>query len=231
MVCIRSSLRRRVACFIRSLTLFSRWKTLTLPISALLSLPSTLKLFTALDDLVNAREVPRVSNLEVNLKVVTLGDKSAGKTSLIMRFIEGRFKMNSQPTIGALFLCKRGTTEDGFGFKLQVWDTSGDKRFEVSVVCYMCCVIFESLCELPPRRQKRVMPSPTVSYDSKHVYFCIGYPVFLTLTHNPCEHLFTFSLHLSPWRRCTSRRPISSSSVTMSLLERRSLRRTSGRRR
>ncbi|GMH99867.1 hypothetical protein TrST_g9154 [Triparma strigata] len=90
----------------------------------------------SLDDLVNAREVPRVSNLEVNLKVVTLGDKSAGKTSLIMRFIEGRFKMNSQPTIGALFLCKRGTTEDGFGFKLQVWDTSGDKRFESMAPLY-----------------------------------------------------------------------------------------------
>jgi len=85
------------------------------------------------DDLVADRESPRSV---LNLKVVTLGDKAAGKTSLILRFVEGRFKINSQPTIGALFLCKRGKTGEGLGFKLQIWDTSGDKRFESMAPLY-----------------------------------------------------------------------------------------------
>ena len=45
--------------------------------------------------------------------------------------MEGLFRANCQPTIGALFLAKRGRTGEGEGFKMHVWDTSGDKRFEV----------------------------------------------------------------------------------------------------
>jgi GTPase SAR1 family protein len=40
-------------------------------------------------------------------KVVILGAQGAGKTSLVVRFVENNFHRNEQSTIGASFLVKK----------------------------------------------------------------------------------------------------------------------------
>lgn len=72
------------------------------------------------------------------IKVVTLGDRSAGKTALIIRFIENNFRVATPPTIGASFLSKSSLLPPSCSIhvKFQVWDTSGDDRFSSMAPLY-----------------------------------------------------------------------------------------------
>ena len=83
----------------------------------------------------------------MEFKVVVLGDKGVGKTSLVLRHIEGHFSSKQQSTIGAFFLTKKVTFEDGSPAKMQLWDTAGQERFrsmagmyyrgaDAAIVCY-----------------------------------------------------------------------------------------------
>lgn len=83
-------------------------------------------------------------------KVVVLGDKGVGKTSLVLRYMEGYFSDKQQSTVGAFFLTKNVTVQ-GARMKMQLWDTAGQERFRsmapmyyrnahAAVVCYdMTC--------------------------------------------------------------------------------------------
>jgi small GTP-binding protein len=77
----------------------------------------------------------RLTN-SLEFKVVVLGDKSVGKTSLVLRYIEGTYSNNYQPTIGAFFLTKKVTSSDGTAFKMQLWDTAGQERFRAMAPMY-----------------------------------------------------------------------------------------------
>jgi small GTP-binding protein len=66
-------------------------------------------------------------------KVVVLGDKGVGKTSLVMRYIEGYFSENQQSTVGAFFLTKKVTVK-GKAMKMQLWDTAGQERFRYAIL-------------------------------------------------------------------------------------------------
>lgn len=85
----------------------------------------------------------------LNYKVVVLGDKNVGKTSLVCRYIEDTFRENNASTIGAFFLQKKEHLPDNEGLmaKLQVWDTAGQERYraiaslyyrnaDAAIVCY-----------------------------------------------------------------------------------------------
>ena len=62
-------------------------------------------------------------------KVVLLGDSAVGKSCLTVRFVQDRFTEFQEPTIGAAFLAKDLTTEDGNNIKLEIWDTAGQERY------------------------------------------------------------------------------------------------------
>jgi len=61
-------------------------------------------------------------------KVVLLGDSGVGKSSLVVRYVEGVFSNVVKSTIGASFFTKR-LTVNGAKVKLQIWDTAGQERF------------------------------------------------------------------------------------------------------
>ncbi|KAH9261625.1 hypothetical protein BASA81_000281 [Batrachochytrium salamandrivorans] len=61
---------------------------------------------------------------EKRYKVVCLGESSAGKTSLTLRFVKKEFVDSVEPTIGAGFMVGRiGSTT------FELWDTAGSERY------------------------------------------------------------------------------------------------------
>ena len=63
------------------------------------------------------------------IKLLLIGESSVGKTSIMFRFSDGMFSYSNIPTIGIDFKIK--TVEiDGKKVKLQIWDTSGQERFD-----------------------------------------------------------------------------------------------------
>eukprot|EP00698_Gefionella_okellyi_P020608 TRINITY_DN6489_c0_g1_i1.p1 TRINITY_DN6489_c0_g1~~TRINITY_DN6489_c0_g1_i1.p1 ORF type:complete len:236 (+),score=22.09 TRINITY_DN6489_c0_g1_i1:88-708(+) len=66
--------------------------------------------------------------VDVTLKLLFIGDTGSGKSCLLHRFVENRFKKDTGHTIGVEFGTK--TVEaSGKAVKLQVWDTAGQERF------------------------------------------------------------------------------------------------------
>lgn len=53
-------------------------------------------------------------------KLVVLGDRSVGKSSVLMRYVEGVFKPNQECTIGAAFLTKI-IRHDEKNLKFEIW--------------------------------------------------------------------------------------------------------------
>lgn len=68
--------------------------------------------------------------------MVLLGDTSSGKTSLVLRFVEGTYKDGRNATIGAFFLTKRLTVDGTLCCKLLLWDTSGQEQFQRLALTY-----------------------------------------------------------------------------------------------
>nr|XP_039264618.1 ras-related protein Rab-9B-like [Styela clava] len=63
------------------------------------------------------------------LKVVLIGDGGVGKSSLMNRYITGKYDGQSYHTIGVEFLNKNITLENK-KYTLQIWDTAGQERFK-----------------------------------------------------------------------------------------------------
>lgn len=63
-------------------------------------------------------------------KVVLIGNSSAGKTSLVSRFIDHHFDGDTQKaTVGVQFGVASIPLQSGAKAKLQVWDTAGQERY------------------------------------------------------------------------------------------------------
>ena len=62
------------------------------------------------------------------LKVVTAGDGGVGKTTLLHRYIEGKFLADTRMTIGVEFFLQELTIDDR-PILLQLWDFGGQERF------------------------------------------------------------------------------------------------------
>ena len=62
------------------------------------------------------------------IKIVIIGAPGAGKTSLMLRFIENHYDESYISTIGVDFKLKTIRMGDDI-LKLQVWDTAGQERF------------------------------------------------------------------------------------------------------
>ena len=53
---------------------------------------------------------------------------SAGKSSLVLRFVKGQFHEHQESTIGAAFLTQTVCAEDRT-IKFEIWDTAGQERY------------------------------------------------------------------------------------------------------
>ncbi|KAJ3254644.1 hypothetical protein HK103_007054 [Boothiomyces macroporosus] len=64
----------------------------------------------------------------VQVKLVLLGEAAVGKSSIVLRFVNGEFQDNKEPTIGAAFLTQKCKLDDKI-IKFEIWDTAGQERF------------------------------------------------------------------------------------------------------
>lgn len=72
---------------------------------------------------------------EYLVKVIIIGESSVGKTNILLRYCENKFKPNYTATIGVDFKVKSiqiGETK----LKMQIWDTAGQERYHNIVQTY-----------------------------------------------------------------------------------------------
>ncbi|KAJ3305551.1 hypothetical protein HDV03_001417 [Kappamyces sp. JEL0829] len=73
-------------------------------------------------------DAPGTNLKPVQVKLVLLGEAAVGKSSLVLRFVNGEFQDNKEPTIGAAFLTQKCKLEEKI-IKFEIWDTAGQERF------------------------------------------------------------------------------------------------------
>lgn len=60
------------------------------------------------------------------LKIISTGDGGVGKTTLLYRYVEGKFLTNTKSTLGVDFFLKKYHTNDK-EIELQLWDFGGQR--------------------------------------------------------------------------------------------------------
>jgi small GTP-binding protein len=70
------------------------------------------------------------------LKVLTAGEGGVGKTTLLHRYVEGKFSSETKMTIGVEFFLKE-LNIDGQKVLLQLWDFGGQERFRFLLESYV----------------------------------------------------------------------------------------------
>ena len=65
---------------------------------------------------------------EISLKILILGDSSVGKTSLLLKYVDGYFPTIYVATIGIEYKIKT-ININGTEINLHIWDTAGQERF------------------------------------------------------------------------------------------------------
>ena len=78
-------------------------------------------------------------------KIITVGDSTVGKTSIIRRYIFGQFKNDTMSTIGVNFSYKEVAIDDKNKIKLKLIDTAGQEKYQSLSKSYFKnadCVLF-----------------------------------------------------------------------------------------
>lgn len=75
---------------------------------------------------------PSPTNIpEYTFKIGLLGDEGTGKTSLVNRFIEGKFEIDYKPTLGVSILTKKITIKKPDAIvNLVIWDIAGQQKYQ-----------------------------------------------------------------------------------------------------
>ncbi len=71
----------------------------------------------------------RIEQQENLVKVVIIGDSAVGKTNIVLRFVNEKYKPTHLATIGVDFKVKTLMFGES-KLKMQIWDTAGQERFK-----------------------------------------------------------------------------------------------------
>jgi len=74
-------------------------------------------------------------DLDLMIKIVTIGESGVGKTNLISRFVRNEFSESTTSTVGIDFTSKF-LTINGSHVNLQIWDTAGQERMRAIASAY-----------------------------------------------------------------------------------------------
>jgi small GTP-binding protein len=118
-------------------------------------------------------------------KVVLLGDMYVGKTSLLVRFVDGTWERTMDQTIGVTFLKSviKVANED---VTLQLWDTPGQDRYAAANVITIrdadCCVIVFDVSD-PEGPSSKIVQDIINRYKSA----CGRTGTFVVIVGNKCD--------------------------------------------
>lgn len=70
------------------------------------------------------------------VKLVLCGNAFVGKTSITMRFKDGKFSEIHEPTLAGAYQEKKIKAKNGQEVQLNIWDTAGDERFRSIMPLY-----------------------------------------------------------------------------------------------
>ena len=71
-----------------------------------------------------------MSEPKLIIKITLLGEANVGKTSLVYRFIENKFRESYKSTLGVNLLKKDMDISDYGGVSAQIWDLGGQESFK-----------------------------------------------------------------------------------------------------
>ena len=74
--------------------------------------------------------------IELNYKVILIGDAFVGKTSLLLYLLQHKIDEDVKPTIGVSFIQHVISLPDGTTKRLDIWDTTGDERYRSVLPSY-----------------------------------------------------------------------------------------------
>ena len=63
------------------------------------------------------------------IKIVLIGESGVGKTSIILQFVDQKFKEEQQSTMGGMFSTKTIKFGNGQKINIELWDTAGQERY------------------------------------------------------------------------------------------------------
>lgn len=70
----------------------------------------------------------KTEETDINFKIVVVGESGVGKTNILTRYINDKFFVSQNTTIGIEFSTKL-IDMDGKKVKVQLWDTAGQERY------------------------------------------------------------------------------------------------------
>ena len=110
------------------------------------------------------------------IKTAVIGDYGVGKTCLINRYVNDKFYMNEIHTLGVDFLLKEVNFKEN-KYKLQIWDTAGQEKFECIVNSYIrdinaCILVFDVNCMKTFIRVKKWYQKVRELNENK-IYLCL----------------------------------------------------------
>ena len=83
-----------------------------------------------------ALKVNAPKSLNLDGKLVLLGDSGVGKSSIAMRYVNNVFSESFEVTIGGGYLQQIVRLNDGTSLKLDIWDTGGQERYRALLQLY-----------------------------------------------------------------------------------------------
>ena len=84
---------------------------------------------------------------EISLKIIILGDSNVGKTSILLKYVDGYFPTIYVATIGVEYKVKK-ITINGVDINLHIWDTAGQERYRSITSAYYkgskgCFIVYD----------------------------------------------------------------------------------------
>ena len=74
-------------------------------------------------------------NYDMMVKVIIIGDSAVGKTNILLRYSDDKYKPTHSATLGVDFKIKTIKIDDK-KIKMQIWDTAGQEKFRNITATY-----------------------------------------------------------------------------------------------
>ena len=103
-------------------------------------------------------------------KVVVLGDRGVGKTSIINKYIKDEFDIDIEPT-AAVFFSSKNIVNDGYKpFQLELWDIPGEEKMrELTKIFLKDAIVFIFVYDVTNEESFERLKNSWVNYRREYI--------------------------------------------------------------